>query len=270
MPTVFLLRRVVERRLFAILDALVVSYAVDQVRLVVAAYPLVARGLFLAEMLGGVVVLVLLVRARWERVPTDLFGWIVRFGVRVWLAAFALCLVADAVGYVSLAELVGGAALGGAYVAVILYACTRIVTGLLVILLRSRPLTLLQSVRRHQPLLLRRLSAGVEWVAAGFWLLAVLGLLSAKPQVFRRRRLVLAQAVQPVRHQRHAVARARVRTNPVGGLRPEPVRAVRAERGRVRPNPPGRRVVVRVQPDRPLRHHGGRRVHRAGRGPTCR
>ena len=128
--------------------------------------------------------LALLVRARRDRTPTDVFGWVVRIGVRIWLAAFALCLLADAVGYVSLAELVGGAALGGAYVAVILYACTRVVTGLLVILLRSRPLTLLQSVRRHQPLLLRRLSSGVEWVAAGLWLLAVLGLLSAKPQVF--------------------------------------------------------------------------------------
>ncbi len=183
-PTVFLLRRVVEHRLFVILDALVASYAVDQVRLVVASMPLVARGLFLAEMLGGVVVLALLVRARWNQLPVDVMGWVVRIGIRAWLAVFAACLVADAVGYVSLAELAGGAALGGAYLAVILYACTRIVTGIFMLMLRSRPLTLLNGVRRHQPLLLRRATAGIDWVAAGFWSLGVLAMLSARPAVF--------------------------------------------------------------------------------------
>ncbi len=183
-PTVYLLRRVVERRLFVILDALVVSYAVDQVRLVAASLPLVARGLFLAEMLGGVVVLALLVRARRGHVPADVFGWVVRIGIRLWLAVFAACLVADAIGYVSLAELAGGAALGGGYLAVILYACTRLVCGILTLLLRSRPLTLLNGVRRHQPLLLRRLSAGADWVAAAFWGLGVLAMLSARPAAF--------------------------------------------------------------------------------------
>ncbi len=183
-PTVYLLRRVVERRLFVILDALVVSYAADQVRQVAAGFPLVARGLFLGEMLGGAVVLVLLIRARRDHVPADVMGWVVHVGVRLWLATFALCLVSDAVGFVSLAELAGGAALGGAYLAVILYACTRVVGGLVVILLRSRPLSLLNGVRRHQPLLLRRLTGAVDWVAAGFWATGVLAMLSARPWVF--------------------------------------------------------------------------------------
>ena len=183
-PTIYLLRRVVEPRLFVILDALVVSYVIDQVRLVAASVPLLARGLFLAEMAGGVVLLALLVRARRDHVPTDAMGWVVRIGIRLWLAVFAACLVADAVGYVSVAELVGGAALGGGYLAVILYACTRIVGGLMVILLRSRPLTLLNGVRRHQPLLLRRLVGAVDWVAAAFWAVGVLAMLSARPAVF--------------------------------------------------------------------------------------
>jgi potassium efflux system protein len=183
-PTVYLLRRVVEPRLFVILDALVAFYFADQVRLVAASVPLVARGLFLAEMLGGVVVLAVLVRARWDRVPTDVMGWVVHIGVRLWLAVFALCLLADAVGFVSLAELAGGAALGGGYLAVILYACARIVGGLVVILLRSRPLSLLNGVRRHQPLLLRRLTGAVDWVAAAFWGVGVLAMLSARPAVF--------------------------------------------------------------------------------------
>ncbi len=184
-PTVFLLRRVVQPRLFLILDALVVFYFVDQVRMVAASVPALGRGLFLAEMLGGCVTLGLLVRARWDVVPTDAMGWVVRVGLRVWLAVFAGCLLTDAVGNVSLAELVGGAALGGGYLAVILYACTRVVGGLAVIFLRSRPLTLLNGVRRHQPLLLSRVTAGVDWVAAALWGLAVLEMLSARPAVFQ-------------------------------------------------------------------------------------
>ena len=183
-PTVYLLRRVVERRLFMVLDAMVVFYAVDQVRTVAASVPLLSRGLFLAEMLGGALVLWALMRAGDDRRPAGAFGWIVYGGVRVWLAAFVLCLLADAVGNVSLAELVGGAALNGGYLAVILYACTRILGGLTVILLRSRPLSLLNGVRRHQPLLLGRLTGLVDWVAAAFWLTGVLAMLSARPAVF--------------------------------------------------------------------------------------
>ena len=184
LPTVYLLRRVVERRLFLILDAMVVFYAVDQVRMVAASVPLLARLLFLGEMAGGTLVLWLLMRARRDRVPVDVFGWIVHIGVRVWLGTFAACLLVDAVGNVSLAELVGGAALGGGYLAVILYACTRIVGGLLVILLRSRPLSLLNGVRRHQPLLLSRLTGLLDWVATAFWAMGVLAMLSARPAVF--------------------------------------------------------------------------------------
>ncbi len=184
MPTVFLLRRVVEPRLFLILDAMVAFYFVDQVRLVMAAAPLAARGLFLAEMLGGTLLLALLTRARRDQVPTNLLGWLVRIGIRLMFAVFAGCLLADLVGYVSVAELVGGAALGGGYLALILYACTRVVGGLLIIVLRSRPLTLLNGVRRHQPLLLGRLTSAVEWVAAAFWALGVLALMSAGPAVY--------------------------------------------------------------------------------------
>ena len=184
-PTVYLLRRVVERRLFLILDAMVVFYFADQVRMVAASVPALARLVFLGEMAAGTLVLWVRIRGRRDRAPVGVLGWVVHVAVRVWMAAFAVCLLADAVGNVSLAELVGGAALGGGYLAVILYACTRIVGGLLLLLLRSRPLTLLNGVRRHQPLLLRRLTGGVDWLAAAFWAVAVLAMLSARPAVFQ-------------------------------------------------------------------------------------
>ena len=189
-PTVFLLRRVVEPGLFRILYGLVGFYAADQVRLVTASQPRLARGLFLGEMLAGVVVLGLLIWSRRGHRPSTWGGWGVRIGTRVWAVVFAACGIADAVGFVSLGELVGGAALSGAYLAVILYACTRIVGGLLLLVVRSRPLTLLNGVRRHQPLMVRRLGGAIQWLAAGFWLVGVLELLAARPAVFEALRYV--------------------------------------------------------------------------------
>ena len=53
-PTIIILRQLVERHLFPVLNALVVFYFIDQLRTIAAALPLVSRLLFLAEMLGGI------------------------------------------------------------------------------------------------------------------------------------------------------------------------------------------------------------------------
>ena len=51
-PTVIILRRLIDKRLFSILDALVVFYFLDQLRSIVAVVPVVARFLLMLEMLG--------------------------------------------------------------------------------------------------------------------------------------------------------------------------------------------------------------------------
>ncbi len=186
-PTIIILRHLVERHLYPILNALVVFYFVDQLRTVMAALPLLSRLLFLAEMLGGIIFLAWLIKsARLSQVQESERGGLwksLRLGVRVALAIFGFTFIASALGYVSLANLVGNATLGSAYVAVILYAAIRIADGLIMFAARVRPLSSLGMVHRHRPLLRRRMRGVLQWVATIGWILFTLELLSLREPV---------------------------------------------------------------------------------------
>jgi small-conductance mechanosensitive channel len=183
-PTVIILRRLIDRRLFPVLDALVVFYFVDQIRTVVAAIPLVARVLFLAEMLAATGLMISIVFTRDTGPDQSRFAKLVRFGLRLWLAVLAVVVAANVVGYVSLSELVGSAALAGAYLAVIFYAGTLVLSGIIVIGLRSRPIVLLGMIKRFQPVILRRIILSLQWIAMLGWALSMLELLSVRSAVY--------------------------------------------------------------------------------------
>ena len=106
-----------------------------------------------------------------------LIGWI-------WAGAFIFSFLGVVVGYDSLANLIGDASLGSAYMAVILFACARVLASLLVVALHSRPMVYLQMVRRHQAMLLDRLRTILYWLVSAAWLLGVLALLSVAAPVF--------------------------------------------------------------------------------------
>jgi len=90
------------------------------------------------------------------------------------LVVAAAAFIANAVGYVTLANLFGNALLNGAYLALILSALVEILDDLVVIALRSRPLSLLGIVRRHGTLLRHRLRLALQWLAIFLWVLFVL------------------------------------------------------------------------------------------------
>jgi small-conductance mechanosensitive channel len=178
---VIVLRRLIDRRWFAALDALVVFYFLDQVRLIAAAMPELARSLLLMEMAGGVALILAILhvpRRMSERPPV---AKPVRFVAYVLLVVLSVALIADVLGYVSLANLLGDAALGSAYIAVVIYACARIVSGFLTIALHSRLLGRLRLVREHKPLVLRRLNMMLIWIASAGWLWGVLSMFSIAP-----------------------------------------------------------------------------------------
>ena len=195
-PTVIILRQLVERHLYPILNALVIFYFVDQLRAVASALALMSRLLFLAEMLGGIIFLVWLIKsARLSEVAKEDRGGLwtgIKFGGRVALAVFAAAFIANALGYVSLGSLIGNAALGSAYLAIILYAAIRIADGLIMFASRVRPLALLGIVNRHRPLLRRRIHRVLRWVATLLWALFTLELLSLRVPLIERVKEVLA------------------------------------------------------------------------------
>jgi small-conductance mechanosensitive channel len=183
-PTVLILRLLVERQMFAVLNALVVFYFVDQVRSISASLTVLSRLLFLAEMLGGLVFLVWLIKsARLTRVPEeerDRLWNIVRVSARLAAAVFIVAFIANALGYVSIATLIGNALLGSAYVAVIFYAALRIADGLIMFALRVRPLSLLEMVNRNRLMVRRRIIRVLRWIAIIGWVLLTLELLSLR------------------------------------------------------------------------------------------
>lgn len=198
-PTIIILRRLVERHLFSILNALVIFYFLDLLRMIAASLPLVSRLLFLAEMFGGILFLTWLIKsARLSEVPgeeRDRLWRTIGTAARIALAFFAVAFIASALGYVSLADLLGSAVLSSAYVAVILYAAVKIADGLIMFALRVRPLVLLRMVREHRPLFRRRVRRVLQWTAFLLWSLFTLEWFSLRAPVLERIRGVLSASL---------------------------------------------------------------------------
>jgi potassium-dependent mechanosensitive channel len=173
-PAALILRRLIDRTLFPILNALLVFYFVDQVRTITAALPLSARFLFGAEMLGGTLFLIWLIRSKHAPTvganTTKRFARAIRVATGIGLIVFPAALLANVFGYVNLANLLGNGALRSAYVAAALYAALRIVEALIIISLEARPLALLRVVRLNRPILQRRICGIAELLAFLYWL----------------------------------------------------------------------------------------------------
>ena len=169
-----ILRRLIHRALFPMVNALILLYFVDQFRLLTSLLPVVGRLVFGAEMLGGILFLIWLIRAErfWSVSvrPTQLFVRTIRLLGQFSLIIFAVALLANIFGYVSLANLLGGGAIRSAYVGASVYTGLQIVEGFIIITLGTRPLSLMRAVQLNRPLLQRRICAVVELLAFIYWL----------------------------------------------------------------------------------------------------
>jgi potassium-dependent mechanosensitive channel len=187
-PTVVLLRRLIDRRLYLFLDALAVLFVLDLTRLILFRFPLINRGLFTLETLIGIGFVVWRLRMMRPAVTGDarpltmppsltsgkrsgrLLGWALRVSLILLIAAF----VGNCLGNVSLSYLLGTGVLAGAYLGLIGYAAVRMLEGLVVIALGVRPLTYFAVVRKHRGLLHRRIMRVIECVIFLLWLFLVL------------------------------------------------------------------------------------------------
>jgi potassium-dependent mechanosensitive channel len=183
-PTIIILRRLSDPRLYPILDVMIVFYLIDQLRSVTAALPLPSRCLFMVEMLGAIGFLLWYARRRKSADQPSKLQRRATLIARMVCAIFAAALAANIFGYVSLSNLLGDAALGSAYLGVILYATANIIDGLVIIVLRIRPLVYLKMVERHRVLLERRIATVVRWIAGVLWVIGVLQMLSVRGPLF--------------------------------------------------------------------------------------
>ena len=188
-PAILILRRLVDAHLYPLLNAMVVFYSIDQVRKIASALPILARLLFVAEMAGGVLALAWLLRSK--RLEAQCQGderlaKVTLVGARVALGAFLGSFVANLFGCVSLGNIMGDATLQSAYLAVVLYAATRIADGLIIGALSTEPLSDLGMVRRHRALLWRRTHRAFELAALLLWISETLDLLMVRSIWFER------------------------------------------------------------------------------------
>jgi small-conductance mechanosensitive channel len=102
----------------------------------------------------------------------------------VGLVLLAGATIANAVGMVSAARVLVRATLVSAFVAVTLYAASRILAGMLTVVLRSALAQRLRTLRDHGALVRRRALAALYWVAAAFWAWTTLRLLRISDEVW--------------------------------------------------------------------------------------
>src|SRR5690606_34895215 len=108
---------------------------------------------------------------------------------------FAISFIANALGFVGLARLTGNAVLTAAYAAVILYAGVRIIDGLIVFALRSRPLNMLGMVKNNRALIQNRLRVWCRWLLFILWIILALDLLSLFDPLISLLRAILGYVV---------------------------------------------------------------------------
>ena len=177
-PILVVVRRLIERHLYPILYALTGFNLLEQTRNIVSISAPIARLIFVIEILAGVIFLswlYLASRPLESREWTKKRTWrILHVVAGLGLVLGVLVLIANLVGYQGLSTLVGSGMLRGAYLALLLYAVTRVAQGLLLGAFHVRPLTYLSMVRQHRHLLTDRIVLLFNLAAAALWIYAML------------------------------------------------------------------------------------------------
>ena len=170
LPVLLVVQPLVSRPLRPWLWALGALLAVDRIRDTAALTPALDQGPLVLETLIGIVV----------------FGWFLhwcrargvtgrrdRIGARIALIMLVLAFGANAIGNVSLAQLLAGGTLRAIYQLLTMVAAVQVAGGLVAYALRSRSLQYLWMVRQHGARLERRARTVLRWVAIGLWVAAV-------------------------------------------------------------------------------------------------
>ncbi len=187
-PGIIILRSLIEKSLFPILNALMIFYFIDRLREVTSSLPFITRVLFLTEMLGAILFLVWVLRSKRLtdkiQVKHQRIFTIIKKIIPFALAVFTGALIANILGFVSLARIVGNGILSSAYIALILYTALRIAESLLVFAVRVRPFSWLGMVKTHRRVFQDKIMRVLRWAAVIAWVVLTLNALSVREPVF--------------------------------------------------------------------------------------
>jgi small-conductance mechanosensitive channel len=173
-PTVVILRRLLLPSSYPILNALVILYFVGLLRALLAPLAVLARFIYLGQVLGATVFLVWVLQS-WhlpaEALETHSRIWrTVRAVGKIGIILLPVAFLANIFGYVNLGNLLGIIFFRSVYVGAVLYTAIRILEGLTIIALQVRPLGLSRAIIHYRPMIQRRTHRVLEFLALLFWL----------------------------------------------------------------------------------------------------
>jgi len=181
-PAIIVLRRLLARPLYGLINVLAAFYLLDQLRSVAAAQPLLWRLLFLTETGVGCLYCWILLKGRAVagQDARPRFARVAGFVLQAAMALFALAFLANIAGYGRFSSLVGNLELSASYLAVVLFAVTRVAEATLRVILRATPVAEFSMVRRREPTLELWTRKTVGIAAAFAWFLFVIQRLSLR------------------------------------------------------------------------------------------
>ncbi len=187
-PTLLILRVLLEPYLLPLLRVVALLFVLDLVRVVAQPVPTLDRLVLLAQTVLALLVLVVwfLRPARWLEVPVASREAVRARAMtlaRVAAAILAASTLANLLGFVALADLLGTGSLRCTYAGLVLAAGSRILQGLVAWLLYVRPLCESQAVRKNRPLMVARLGRAIQLAAMLVWGLVALEAFSLHQQV---------------------------------------------------------------------------------------
>jgi potassium efflux system protein len=179
-PMFRLTKPVVDPRVVPGLFMLGTLFAFDTIRRVLTGGLVLEPALLALEMLAGMLALgYALSSGDLRRPPAGareserLRAFRVSAGLVLFL--FTATLGAAVLGYLRLGRLLASGVLGSAYLALLLAANVRVLTGVAALFFRMWPIRLLGMVQHHRDLLERRTHRVLVWLAVGVWTLRSLG-----------------------------------------------------------------------------------------------
>jgi small-conductance mechanosensitive channel len=197
-PTVIIVRRLVSAELLPLLYATVVAFLVDQVRYAATPAGVFSRFVLMAELLAVCIFILAALRSKRLCVTAENPGRVERV-VRGYLhAAFFVFLaaeIANLLGYVPLAFLVGNGMLEISYLAVIFYAAVRILDALALAVMSLRPISRFGMVRHNHDLVYAKTAKVIRWIAVATWMVAALQIFSLRNPVWQKAGEALATSI---------------------------------------------------------------------------
>lgn len=186
--TARVIQQVLAGPLLPLVRPLFAFYVIDMVRHTVITVPIVIRFVFLAEMVAATAYAFTAYRVARTKVDADAEATI-QWRLVLWIAricgvVFAFSAVANAMGYVGLSRFVGDVLLNALYLALIMFGLERVFEGVIIALMRVRPLSSLSMVANHRALFRGRLRTVLSVLGLLFWGYVILDGLTLRRAVF--------------------------------------------------------------------------------------